>query len=241
MDYRQALKFNLGPTCIPIPDDVPPQYRKEAHFYQEFNKGVFLVSGKQKVGKTGVVVSIAWWLKRLFHRGITADQMLDKRFGRFIYYTRAMLKHDLEAIKELADDPNLTEDENGLWNAAPDRLPYLYNKVQIMDEVYKKLDRRRNQDPELLVYGDMFLQYGHLNTAFFLISHGKKLVDKYRASDWLTHEIHCEYNVSKPYTTTCQIYNLITGKTKYLDVYIPRYAPMYRAFAPIAPRTNIKL
>lgn len=169
----------------------------EIDWWKPFSRGVSVIDGPIRGGKTTYLVVSSFKFKKYFGQGVIFDnpRMIKPGFGRFQQLDWLKLIASLGVMAKKKDMPKymvLSQCLDGLFRSVGVDL---YNKTINIDEASKVLNKRRGQTDVVLIIGQMARQIAHFGSLLQISSQDAiKGLDQHEGIGFKTALINCEYD-----------------------------------------------
>jgi len=205
-------------------------------------KGVMLIKGLPRSGKTLFAIHHAKFLRDEFGLPVTMDFKPEASFGPYSMFDETVLLEELANVTSIAK-------KSAKWNVSQektDELAYklkLYGHTVVLDEGTRWLDRRRSVSNVNLLINDIVKQWAHYDILLMVINHFQDELDPrfLRYVEGQGTIVSCSWGMKWPETGEYQIKNTAFGEKLSMTIYGPNVYGDYNSFNPIAMRAKVKL
>lgn len=219
------------------------EWHKYWYTIMGLTRGIGLVTGPPRSGKTLWATLHAKKLRNLFGREVVLDYDVHPEFGPYTKFDENVLLEELETVTKIAKDAKLKKGVRTGWeHEAADKLK-LYGKTIVFDEGYKYFHNRRTMNTLGILLVDMMRQYGHYDILMLIISPYEDELDAKGPQRYATFQVKCNWGLFVPDTGFYDIYNRQLMQSAQQTIYGPNHYNLWDSFNPIAARghVNIKL
>lgn len=209
-EKAELLRYRLEEQ---LRDDVFRQ--RMARFLERagVTRGLVMVTGLPRSGKTLFTSVVSYWMKELW--GITPllDYHPKDGYGNYVYIPEKQFMAELTKVNELADEQaKMSEGKRVIENAIGGNNIIFDHAVLVLDEAIRYVSCRETSSNASKVYATFIQTWGHYQGVTFLNAIRMKDLDRQRVYPLRTCEVKCGY---EPRLMKCyyRILNRATGIT----------------------------
>lgn len=206
-------------------------------------KGVMLIKGLPRSGKTLFAIKHAKFLRDHFGIPVTMDFKPEASFGPYTLFDEEVLMDELAAVTSISK-------KSAKWAASQDEVDKLiknklklYGHTIVLDEGTRWLDRRRSSSNINLLLNDITKQWAHYDILLMVINHFEDELDhrflRYVNGQGTT--VSCSWGMHWPETGEYRVHNKAFDEKLTMTIYGPNVYGDYNSFNPIAMRTKVKM
>lgn len=198
---------------------------KEAEAFERLGltRGVMLVTGAPGAGKGLFGTVLAWKIRRYFKgKRCLLDYKPKPLFDADVIEPYTLFNGDflMSQVKNMAEAVEVSVDSEAALNkqqadkAAKIAQSWiedqgavlLQNGVLALDELKRYFHNRRPMNTLGIIMGYIVTIWRHLDLLIIGMTPYKKEIDQFSFLPYVTHWVRCEWNVSRPNTTTARIF-----------------------------------
>lgn len=205
-------------------------------------KGVMLIKGLPRSGKTLFAVHHAKFLRDEFGIPVTMDFKPESSFGPYTFFDETVLLQELDDVTAISKkSAKWAVDQDGIDNVA--KKLKLYGHTIVLDEGTRWFDRRRSTSNVNLLMNDIVKQWAHYDILMMVINHFKDELDPrfVRYVDGQGTSVSCSWGMHWEETGEYNVKNEAFGERLNMTIYGPNVYGDYNSFNPIAKRAKVKL
>jgi hypothetical protein len=248
LDMDLAVKSNKVYTLKDFGEDKL-KYYEYLCLTKGLTKGIMLVKGPPRSGKTLWAVNHARLLREIFGIPVTLDFRPTEEFGAYEYIDADGVVQELEAVTAMVK-------KTGRWSNKKKKLGIndeveedilkrfkLYGHTVVLDEGTRWLDKMRCASNVNLLINDITKQWAHYKILLMVINHFQNELDpryvQYIETQGIT--VSCTWGMKWRETGEYRIYNRAYEQKLYMTVYGPNVYKYFDTLGPIAMRTKVKI
>jgi hypothetical protein len=206
-------------------------------------KGVMLIKGLPRSGKTLFAIHHSRFLRDNFGIPVTMDFKPEKGYGAYNLFDENVLMDELSAVTSISK-------KSAKWAASQDEIDNLvkgklklYGHTIVLDEGTRWLDRRRSSSNVNLLLNDITKQWAHYDILLMVINHFEDELDGrfLRYVNGQGTSVSCSWGMKWPETGEYKIHNRGFDEKLNMTIYGPNVYGLYNSFNPIAMRTKVKM
>ena len=206
----------------------------EIKWLLDMTRGLVLVVGQVRNGKTLFLAWLGHSLKKYFGQPVVADFPLKPGFGENEYLPKQNFITELKKMGDITERAR----EIGSEQAFREGDSKFYKATVLLDESHKELNKRRGQSNLAILITETFTLWGHYQCLFVVASPTWNLLERVRFDDFITHEVGARFNEA---TGTCQysIYIRQYHAYKRITLTVADWTHIFDSFCPVPPSVTV--